>query len=67
VVTRQIRLQGSCGIRGEYPAALSMIEKGIIHMDDLISATSPLADGAAWFNRLAAPGNDLLKVILNPT
>lgn len=67
VVTRQIRLQGSCGIRGEYPAALSMIEKGIIHVDDLISATSPLADGADWFSRLAAPGNDLLKVILNPT
>jgi len=67
VVTRQIRLQGSCGIRGEYPAALSMIEKGIIHVDDLISATSPLADGADWFNRLSAPGNDLLKVILNPT
>jgi L-iditol 2-dehydrogenase len=66
VVTRQIRLQGSCGIRGEYPAALSMIEKGVINVDDLISATAPLADGADWFNRLSAPGNDLLKVVLNP-
>jgi L-iditol 2-dehydrogenase len=67
VVTRQIRLQGSCGIRGEYPAVLRMIEKGIINVDDLISATAPLADGADWFNRLSAPGNNLLKVILNPT
>jgi L-iditol 2-dehydrogenase len=67
VVTRQIRLQGSCGIRGEYPAALSMLEKGILKVEDLISATAPLADGAEWFHRLYAPGNDLMKVILNPT
>jgi L-iditol 2-dehydrogenase len=67
VVTRQIRLQGSCGIRGEYPAALGMIEKGILKVDDLISATAPLADGAEWFHRLYAPGNELMKVILNPT
>jgi L-iditol 2-dehydrogenase len=67
VVTRQIRLQGSCGIRGEYPAALGMIEKGLINVDILISATAPLADGAEWFHRLSEPGNDLMKVILNPT
>jgi L-iditol 2-dehydrogenase len=67
VVTRQIRLQGSCGIRGEYPATLGMIERGIIKVDDLISATAPLAAGAEWFDRLYAPGNDLMKVILNPT
>ena len=67
VVTRQIRLQGSCGIRGEYPAALGMLEKGILKVDDLISATAPLAHGAEWFHRLYAPGNDLMKVILNPT
>ncbi len=67
VVTRQIRLQGSCGICGEYPAALSMIEKGILNVDDLIGATAPLAEGAEWFNRLYAQGNDLMKVILNPT
>lgn len=67
VVTRQIRLQGTCGICGEYPAALRMIEKGIIRIDDLVSATAPLADGAEWFNRLYAQGNDLMKVILNPS
>jgi L-iditol 2-dehydrogenase len=67
VVTREIRLQGSCGIRGEYPAALAMIEKGIIDVDILISATAPLADGAEWFHRLYTPGNNLMKVILDPT
>jgi L-iditol 2-dehydrogenase len=67
VVTRQLRLQGSCGIRGEYPAALGMLEKGTINVDSLISATAPLADGAEWFRRLYEPGNNLMKVILNPT
>ena len=67
VVTHQLRLQGSCGIRGEYPAALGMIEKGIINVDILISATAPLADGAEWFHRLHTPGNNLMKVILDPT
>jgi L-iditol 2-dehydrogenase len=67
VVTRQIRLQGSCGICGEYPAALAMIEKGVIDVDSLISAAAPLAEGAEWFHRLHAPGNNLMKVILNPT
>jgi L-iditol 2-dehydrogenase len=66
VVTRQIRLQGSCGICGEYPVALGMIEKGIIQVDELISATAPLADGAEWFQRLRSQGNNLMKVILNP-
>jgi L-iditol 2-dehydrogenase len=67
IVTRQIRLQGSCGICGEYPAAISMIERGIVNVNDLIGATAPLADGPEWFNRLYAQGNDLMKVILNPT
>lgn len=66
VVTRQIRLQGSCGICGEYPAALAMIETGIIDVESLISAAAPLAEGAEWFHRLRTPGNNLMKVILNP-
>jgi len=44
-----------------------MIEKGLIHVDELISATAPLADGAEWFHRLHSQGNNLVKVILNPT
>lgn len=67
VVTREIRLQGSCGICGEYPTTLSMIEKGIIDVDSLISATAPLAEGAEWFHRLHASGNNLMKVVLNPS
>ncbi len=66
VVTRQIRLQGSCAICGEYPAVLAMIEKGLLNVDVLLSAAAPLAEGASWFKRLYDKEPGLMKVILNP-
>ena len=66
VVTRQLRLQGSCAIAGEYPAALSMIERGVVNVDAMRSAVAPLADGAAWFGRLYKKERGLMKVILKP-
>ncbi len=66
IVTRQLRLQGSCAICGEYPAALSMIEQGRINVDKILSATAPLSEGAQWFKRLYEKEKGLLKVILNP-
>jgi L-iditol 2-dehydrogenase len=66
VVTREIRLQGSCGIAGEYPQVLEMMEKGLIKVEALLSANAPLSDGAAWFDRLYAKEPGLYKVILNP-
>lgn len=66
VVTRQIRLQGSCASSGEYPACLDMIARGAVNVDALISAAAPLADGASWFKRLYDKDPGLMKVILNP-
>jgi L-iditol 2-dehydrogenase len=66
VVTREIRLQGSCGIAGEYPQVLEMMEKGLIDVGTLLSAKAPLSEGAAWFDRLYAKEPGLYKVILNP-
>jgi L-iditol 2-dehydrogenase len=66
VVTRQLRLQGSCAIAGEYPAALAMIEKGVVNVDAMRSAVAPLSDGAAWFDRLYRKERGLMKVILKP-
>jgi len=66
VVTQQLRLQGSCAICGEYPAVLNMIERGVINVDAILSATAPLAEGASWFQRLYHKEKGLLKVILNP-
>jgi len=66
VVTQQLRIQGSCAICGEYPAVLNMIERGTLNVDAILSATAPLADGAAWFKRLYEKEKGLMKVILNP-
>ncbi|MGC2767538.1 MAG: zinc-binding dehydrogenase, partial [Candidatus Acidiferrum sp.] len=42
VVTRQIRLQGSCASAGEYPQAIELLASGRIQVKPLISAIAPL-------------------------
>ena len=66
VVTREIRVQGSCAIAGEYPQVLEMMEKGLVDVDSLLSATAPLSEGASWFKRLYDKEPGLNKVILQP-
>jgi L-iditol 2-dehydrogenase len=65
-VTRQIRLQGSCASSGEYPACISLMSRGAIRVDPMISAVAPLEDGASWFHRLYKREPGLLKVVLEP-
>jgi L-iditol 2-dehydrogenase len=65
-VTRQIRLQGSCASSGEYPACISLMSRGAIQVEPLISAVVPLEDGASWFHRLYEREPGLLKVVLEP-
>jgi L-iditol 2-dehydrogenase len=66
VVTRQIRLQGSCASAGEYPEAMELVSSGRIKVAPLISAVAPLRDGPRWFERLHACEPNLMKVILDP-
>jgi L-iditol 2-dehydrogenase len=66
VVTRQIRLQGSCASCGEYPQCIDLMAKGIIKVAPLISAVAPLSDGPAWFERLYNHEPNLMKVVLQP-
>jgi L-iditol 2-dehydrogenase len=66
VVTRQLRLQGSAGIAGEYPTALDLVEQRKVDVDALLSVVAPLAEGAAWFERLYRKQPGLMKVILKP-
>ena len=66
VVTRQISIQGSCAICGEYPAVLDMLARKQIDIAPLLSAEAPLAEGAKWFDRLYKKEKDLVKVILKP-
>jgi L-iditol 2-dehydrogenase len=66
VVTRQIRLQGSCASAGEYPEAMELVSSGKIKVAPMISAVAPLRDGPEWFERLYAREPNLMKVILDP-
>jgi len=66
VVTRELSIYGSCASQGEYPACLDMLARGALRAAPLISATAPLAEGAAWFDRLYRKESGLLKVVLRP-
>jgi L-iditol 2-dehydrogenase len=67
VVTRELTVHGTCGSAGEYPLCLDLITSGVIKVDPMISAVSPLAEGADWFKKLSAKdGGTYMKVILAP-
>ena len=66
VVTRELKVLGSCAIRGEYEVVLNLLETGKITVDDQISVIAPLSEGAAWFDKLYRKEDELNKVILVP-
>lgn len=66
VVSRQIRLQGSCASSGEYPEAMQLMADGKIRVKPLITAIAPLSDGPSWFDRLHAGEPNLMKIVLDP-
>jgi L-iditol 2-dehydrogenase len=66
VVTRQLRLQGSCASAGEYPEAIALVASGKIQVKPLITAIASLEEGPRWFERLHAHEPNLMKVVLTP-
>jgi len=66
VVSRQIRLQGSCASSGEYPQAIEFIGNGKIQVKPLITAVASLEEGPRWFERLHSREPNLMKIILTP-
>ena len=66
VVTRQIRLQGSCGSSGEYPHCIELLSRGAIRVEPIISARSSLEEAPSWFDRLYRHEPNLMKVIVRP-
>ena len=66
VVSRQIRLQGSCASAGEFPRGIELLSSGEINVKPLISAVAPLEQGPQWFDRLYAHEPNLMKVVLAP-
>lgn len=66
VVTRQIRLIGSCASAGEYPACIELLARGAIRVEPMITARASLDQGVEWFERLYSREPNLMKVILEP-
>jgi (R,R)-butanediol dehydrogenase/meso-butanediol dehydrogenase/diacetyl reductase/L-iditol 2-dehydrogenase len=66
VVSRQITLQGSCAISGEYPMAIDLMARKKINIKSLLSASVPLSEGEVWMNKLYNREGNLLKVVLIP-
>ncbi|GHU43282.1 galactitol-1-phosphate 5-dehydrogenase [Spirochaetia bacterium] len=66
VVTRQLRLQGTCAIAGEYPLVLDMMARKKINARSIISRVAPLSEGQIWFDKLYNRQDNLLKVVLAP-
>jgi L-iditol 2-dehydrogenase len=66
VVTRQLRLQGSCASAGEYPRAIELVTNHDIRVQPLITAVAPLEAGPRWFERLHAREPNLMKIVLTP-
>jgi len=66
IVTRQLRLQGSCAINGEYSDVLKLIAQKKLDVTAILSAEAPLSEGPTWFNKLYNKEDNLMKVILKP-
>lgn len=66
LVTREITVQGSCAINGEYELVLNLLQSKKVDVSPMISAVAPLSEGAAWFKRLYNKTPGLNKVILVP-
>ena len=66
VVTREVRLQGSCASAGEYGEAIRLMSEGAITVKPLISAKSSLEQASDWFRRLHDREAGLLKVVVAP-
>ncbi|MEM9658377.1 MAG: galactitol-1-phosphate 5-dehydrogenase [Planctomycetota bacterium] len=66
VVTRELSLYGTCASQGEYPECIDLMAQGIVDVGPLITATGPLDEGPAWFERLHSREPGLMKVVLNP-
>lgn len=67
VVTRELKLIGSCGSCGEYPRCIELMASGEIQVAPLISEIASLEKGPEFFDRLYGHEPELMKVVLQPS
>ncbi|HXR14049.1 MAG TPA: alcohol dehydrogenase catalytic domain-containing protein [Solirubrobacteraceae bacterium] len=67
ILFKEIELRGVISYsRADFAAAIDMLARGALPVDQLVTATVPLEEAEASFQELMAPGNRHLKILLAP-
>jgi 2-desacetyl-2-hydroxyethyl bacteriochlorophyllide A dehydrogenase len=67
LVLKEAEIRGALSYRrADFAEAIEMLAAGAIPADELITRTAPLDQAETMFQALAAPGNEQLKVVLQP-
>lgn len=67
VVLKEVEIRGALAYRrADFQEAIDLLANGRIPVDQLITAVAPLERAESMFRALAAPGNDHVKVVLEP-
>jgi L-iditol 2-dehydrogenase len=66
IVTRELKITGSCAIAGEYPLVIKDLSEKKLDFEKIITSTARLIDGKDWFEKLHSGSHNEIKVILNP-
>lgn len=67
IVMKELELRGVIAYsRADFTAAIEMLARGAVPVEQLVTATAPLEQAEASFQALSAPGNRHLKILLEP-
>jgi (R,R)-butanediol dehydrogenase / meso-butanediol dehydrogenase / diacetyl reductase len=67
IVIKELSIRGVIAYRrAQFQSAIDMLAAGAIPVDELISGVVPLAGAEEAFQSLATPGNDKVKILLEP-
>jgi (R,R)-butanediol dehydrogenase / meso-butanediol dehydrogenase / diacetyl reductase len=67
ILFKEIDLRGVISYsRADFAAAIEMLARGALPVEQLVTATVPLEQAEASFQALGAPGNRHLKIMLSP-
>ncbi len=66
IVTKEIKIIGSCAIVDEYPLVIKHLSEKKLDFDKIITAKVPLSKGGEYFKIIKEGNSNHIKVILNP-
>jgi threonine dehydrogenase-like Zn-dependent dehydrogenase len=67
ILFKELELRGVIAYsRADFAAAIDMLARGALPVDQLVTATVALEEAEASFQALTAPGNHHLKILFSP-